>query len=187
MAAPGWTRRFLLRLLVSLPLVVAAWAAASPLYNRVLARLGEPLVRLFESPDRTTLYLRGYEQMMITRSDYGGGQGYLFEIRLPDIHFTWILFAALAFATPGVALGERWRRLVTAGGLFVLFHLALVVLRVEFVYATQLGAWSLERYGSFAREAIGLAKHTADLPLKLALPFAVWWALFHAEIRAGAR
>jgi hypothetical protein len=180
-------RRFVLRLFAALPVVVLLWAAASPLYNRILAGLGEPLVRLFESPNRTTLYVRGYEQLMITRSDYGGGQGYLAEVRLPDLHFTWILFAALALATPGVEWAERGRRILFGAGLFVIFHLLLLFLRVEAVYATELGDWSLARYGRFAREAIGLAKHVADLPVKLALPFALWWGLFGGDLRGAPR
>jgi hypothetical protein len=184
-AAAGWTASFTRRLILALPLAVLAWAIASPIYNRVLVRLVEPAVRLFESPDRTTLYVRGYEQMMITHTDYGAGQGYLAEVRLPDVHFTWILGSALALATPGVARGERLRRLAIAGVWFLFFHVFLLAMRVEFVYATQLGAWSLARYGPVARETIGIVKHTLDLPLKLAMPFAVWWALFYPELRAG--
>ena len=37
---------------------------------------------------------------------------------------------------------------------------------MKFVYATQLGAWSLAHYGAFARNFWGLGKHLLDLPFK---------------------
>jgi hypothetical protein len=44
---------------------------------------------------------------------------------------------------------------------------------VKFVYATQLGAWSFE-LRSLRRNFWGLGKHLLDLPVKLALPLALW-------------
>ena len=44
--------------------------------------------------------------------------------------------------------------------------------------ATQLGSWSLEHYGAFARNAYGLGKHLADLPFKLAFPLVLWTAFY---------
>jgi len=56
--------------------------------------------------------------------------------------------------------------------------IALVFLDVKFVYATQLGSWSLAHYGTFSRNLYGLAKHLLDLPGKLALPLALWAAFY---------
>ncbi len=58
------------------------------------------------------------------------------------------------------------------------FHLVLTALSAEFVYATQLGDWSLAHYGPWARNVIGLTKHVTDLPLKLAMPLILWVAFF---------
>jgi hypothetical protein len=56
---------------------------------------------------------------------------------------------------------------------------------VKFVYATQLGDWSMSHYGAFARNFWGLGKHLMDLPFKLALPL-VLWAAFYFEPLMGA-
>jgi hypothetical protein len=54
------------------------------------------------------------------------------------------------------------------------FQMILVVFWVEFLYATQLGGWSVEHYGAVARNLWGLGKHVLDLPVKLALPLMLW-------------
>jgi hypothetical protein len=58
------------------------------------------------------------------------------------------------------------------------FQVLLVLFWVEFTYTTQLGTWSLEHYGAFARNFWGLGKHLLDLPIKLALPFILWAAFY---------
>ncbi len=177
--APGfdWARLAKRLPLAFLP-ALAVWLLFSPLYNRLLTAGTESFLRVFESPDRSTFYLRDNGWMMVTRSDHGGGQGSLHEIRLADVHFNFLLWTAFAFATPGLALAERLRR--WGKGLLVLgaFHLVLTALSAEFVYATQLGDWSLAHYGPWARNVIGLTKHVTDLPLKLAMPLILWVAFF---------
>jgi hypothetical protein len=154
------------------------WLALSPLYNRILTVGSENLIRVFESPDRSSFYLRDSGWMMVTRSDYGGGQGSLHEIRLADVHFNFLLWTAFAFATPGLALGPRGKAWGSGLVVLALFHLVLTALQAEFVYATQLGEWSTSHYGPWARNVIGLTKHVADLPLKLAMPLVLWVAFF---------
>ncbi len=75
---------------------------------------------------------------------------------------------------PFTALVARGSGALLAALLATFFNLLLVLLWVKFLYATQLGPWSLEHYSPFARNAWGLAKHLADLPLKLALPLLLW-------------
>ena len=73
-----------------------------------------------------------------------------------------------------MAWTRRLANLGQAALLLLAFDVVLVLLWVKFIYATQLGTWSLEHYGAFGRNGWGLAKHVADLPIKLALPFALW-------------
>jgi len=170
--------RFGWRLLFAFLPVLLVWLLASPLYNRFLTPLIEGTVRLFEIPDHTSLFLRDDALMMITRNDYGGGQGYLSEVRLADIHFNWLLWAALCLASAGVALKARLQRLAAGSLVLLLFHVLLGALFVGFVAATQKGDWSAAHFGPLSRNLLGLAKHIADLPLKLAMPLVLWVALF---------
>ena len=73
---------------------------------------------------------------------------------------------------------ERLANLGWAVLIAVFFHLLLLFFFVKFVYATQLGAWSLAHYGAFARNFFGLGKHLLDLPFKLALPLVLWAAFY---------
>ncbi len=53
---------------------------------------------------------------------------------------------------------------------------------MKFTYATQLGAWSVAHYGSFAQNFWGLGKHLFDLPFKLTLPFLLWAVFYLREL-----
>ena len=67
--------------------------------------------------------------------------------------------------------------------LFILFFFIIdLFFWVKFAYATQLGAWSAAHYGPFARNFWGLGKHILDLPVKLALPFALWAAFYLRQL-----
>ena len=53
---------------------------------------------------------------------------------------------------------------------------------VKFIYATQLGSWSLEQYGALTRNVWGMGKHVLDLPVKLGLPLLLWAVSFWEEL-----
>lgn len=173
-------RRFLRNLLLAIVPVYAVWALAAPTYDRVLLAGGQTLVHLAESPDVTRL-LPAYQDPhygWIDRLDFPPSRRRVRSFRVTDLHFHLVLLGALFLAVPGISWRERltalgWALLVAFG-----FHLLLVLFWVKFVYATQLGAWSSEHYGAFGRNFWGLGKHLLDLPVKLALPFALW-AVFH--------
>lgn len=180
-AAPPFSfRRFGLNLALAVAPVVVAWVALTPVYDRFLVLAGERLVHVAESPDVTELLpvLEDRHYAAITRTDLPPARRRVTTFRVTDLHFNLILVAALFLAVPG----EPWRRRLGNLGwavfAAVLFHLLLVLFQVKFVYATQLGAWSLEHFGPFERNFWGLGKHLLDLPLKLAFPFALWAAFY---------
>jgi hypothetical protein len=170
----SWISRLVLRLLAWLIPVTVAWLALTPVYNNILRIGGERLVRLTEHPPVTRLERYDTHHLLITRSDIPTSQGSLSSIRTTDLHFDLILLAALFLAVPGEPLRTRFANLGWAALISVAFHLVLVVFWVKFVYATQLGTWSLEHYGPFGRNFWGLGKHLLDLPFKFALPLILW-------------
>jgi hypothetical protein len=56
-----------------------------------------------------------------------------------------------------------------------------------FAYATQLGEWSQEHYGSFAQTFWGLGKHLLDLPFKFGLPLILFAGYYYDWLLSGAR
>lgn len=174
----GAPRRFGVRLarnvvLWALPTVLA-WLALTPPYNLFLARAGESAARLTERPAVTRIDLSRGHEAVVSRSDTRAGGRLPYRMRLTDVHFPLVLLVALFLAVPDVPWRERLANLGYALLVTALFHVVDVVFWVKFVYATQLGEWSLREYGPFARNFWGMGKHLLDLPVKLALPLLLW-------------
>lgn len=179
-ARRGWIRSLIVRTLLWLLPVAAVWILLTPSYNLFLRVGGENLARLVESPDVTRLDPRDEHYVMISRLDFPAARETVAQLRLTDVHFPVVLLTALFLAVPGVPWKQRLSNLGVALLFLAVFHLVLILFRIQFTYATQLGEWSLERYGAFARNFWGLGKHVLDLPVKLALPFLLW-AGFYLE------
>jgi hypothetical protein len=177
-----FARRLTRNALLWIAPVALVWLVATPVYNRFLAAAGEIVLHAAESPNASRLYVRDSHVLRIVRTDIGGGQNTLHETRLSDFHFDWILLGVLFLATPSIAPRRRAETLAWSVAALVLFHLLLVVFYVESVYANDLGDWSLRHYGALARNFWGLGKHLLDLPLKFALPFALWAVNFWPSI-----
>ncbi|MEM7051158.1 MAG: hypothetical protein AAF604_15930 [Acidobacteriota bacterium] len=173
-------RPFLLRLLAWAVPVIVVWMLITPFYNRFLKVSAENLLNLSESPDVTELYFhpekeyrdRGY--VVVHRSDFPPSRRQVYSFRATDLHFHLLLLGSLFLAVPAIPWRERLEKLGWALLLSVFFHILLAFFWVKFGYATQLGSWSLENYGAFARNFYGLGKHLLDLPFKLAFPFVLW-------------
>lgn len=185
-AAPHtWLGAFLRGLALWIVPVILVWMVLTPIYNRVLSRTVENLYGLVESPDVTLLLPMDRHSVNVSRRDFPPSRTNLYRIRVTDLHFPFVLLGAFFLAVPAVPFALRLRRLGWATLVFVLFHLLLLILWVQFVYATQLGEWSAEHYGPFARNAWGLAKHVTDLVVKLALPFVLWAAFYLRNLLPG--
>jgi len=181
-----WVSRFVRNLLLLIVPCAVAWFLFTPIYNPFLTASTERLLHFTESPDVTRLhYLDHFAQ--VTRLDYGAEKGYLYRIRVTDLHFNLILTAALFLAVPAVPGKKRWENLGWALLVSVFFHLVLFFFFVKFVYATQLGAWSAQHYGTFGQNFWGLGKHLLDLPFKFALPLILWAGFYVHDLLGQLR
>lgn len=188
-AAPGRLRYglFLRNLLLAAVPVAVVWFFLTPLLDNLLRVGGEALVHLTEIPNVTDLLpaVSDSHYALVHRLDFPPARRAVSSFRVTDIHFPWVILGALFLAVPGVPLKERFRRLSWAGLAMLAFQFILVLFWVKFIYATQLGDWSLENYSAFARNFWGLGKHVLDLPIKLALPFALWVAAYLDRLLPG--
>lgn len=187
-AAAGFpVRRFVRNLALAVVPVVLVWLAITPFYNRFLTYAGANLVRWTESPNVTTLTpaLEDRHFAWIDRGDFPPARRRVGSLRLTDLHFPLVLLGTLFLAVPDVPWRGRAANLGWALLVLVFFHLALVLFQVKFVYATQLGDWSVEHYGAFGRNFWGLGKHLLDLPIKLALPLALWAGFYWPRLVPG--
>lgn len=186
MNAPRFARNVLLWLLPA----ALVWVLITGFYNRFLTIATGNLLHLVESPNVTELHpVPGKDRhyIAISRKDIPAGRNALYTVRVTDIHYHLVLMAALFLAVPGVPLSQRLANLGLACLIALFFHLLLLSFWVQFAYATQLGSWSAEHYGSLAQNVYGLGKHLLDLPFKLALPLVLWVAFYYRKLRpAGA-
>lgn len=186
-ATGSWAGRLVRNLLLWLLPAVALWVLCTPFYNRFLALAGERLTRAGEFPAVTRLYVQETHQVLVTRSDLTGKDGFVYRFRITDLHFNLILTLALFLAVPAVEGRRRAENLGWALLISIVFHILVVFFFVKFVYSTQLGAWSNEHYGPVAQNLWGFGKHLLDLPFKLALPFILWAGFYFADFQQNLR
>ncbi|MEO7795879.1 MAG: hypothetical protein ABIV06_14020 [Thermoanaerobaculia bacterium] len=179
----SWPVQLVRNLLLWILPVVALWVLFTPFYNRFLALAGERLTRAGEFPAATRLFIQDTHEVLVTRSDLSGKDGFVYRFRITDLHFNLILTISLFLAVPAVESRRRAENLGWALLISVLFHILVLFFYVKFVYSTQLGAWSNEHYGPVARNLWGFGKHLLDLPFKLALPFMLWAGFYFPDFQ----
>jgi hypothetical protein len=174
----NWATRLIRNVLLALIPVWLVWTLLTPIYNRVLLVSARNLLHLTESPNVTDLPRRDDHFAYVQRLDFPPAKSLVHSFRVTDLHFHFVLLGALFLAVPGIAWRERMGNFGVACLITVFFDLFLLFFYVKFVYATQLGDWSLTHYGPFARNFWGLGKHLLDLPFKLSLPLVLWAAFY---------
>jgi hypothetical protein len=182
----NWAGRLIRNILLWIVPAWLVWMAVTPVYNHLLKTAAERLLHLTESPDVTSLLMQDTHTTHIQRRDFPPSRSLVGGVRVTDLHFHLVLLAALFLAVPDVPWRERLANLGWAVLISVFFHLVLLFFWVKFVYATQLGSWSLAHYGPVSRNLFGLGKHLLDLPFKLSLPL-VLWAAFYIHLMLGGR
>jgi len=159
---------------------LAFWLAFSGPYEKTVAATAGVLIRTFESPAVTSLSAPGAE-IRVERSDLPPASP---RPGLPaaDLHFNFVLLAALFAFVPRPLEPRRFLRFwLAALGLWAIHVLALVF-QVESVYATRLGAWSEAHYGNFALNFWTTGFHFYQIAGRFAAPFALWWLLVRPEV-----
>jgi len=178
----GWALRLARNLAFTAPIAMVLWLLVSPFLSLFISKAAERLTRLGERSSVTRIELSQGEDALISRGDTRAGGRLPYSVRVTDIHFPLVLLIAIFLATPDVAAGERFANLGYALLIIMFFFIVDLFFWVKFAYATQLGAWSAAHYGPFARNFWGLGKHVLDLPVKLALPFALWAAFYLRQL-----
>lgn len=178
----SWAGRLIRNVLLCIVPVWLVWMAITPFYNQFVTTAAENLLLLTESPNVSDLLIQNAHTTHIRRRDFPPSRSLVGTVRVTDLHFHLVLLGALFLATPGVPWRERLSNLAWALLIAVFFHLLLLFFWVKFVYATQLGSWSLAHYGPLARNFYGMGKHLLDLPVKLALPLVLWAAFYFGRM-----
>lgn len=170
---PFLTLRSLVRGLLGFLLAVAFWFGFSRPYETTLAVAAQALTNVFESPNVTRL-TAGKGEFLLDRRDFPPGSARP-GLPAPDIHFNFVLLAALfAMDRRPLEAGHVTRFLLAGAALWVVHVLALVF-QVQSIYATGLGAWSDAHYGRFSSNIWATGWHFYQIAGRFAAPFALWW------------
>jgi hypothetical protein len=168
------------RLAAGFALGLAFWFAFSAPYERAVAAAARVATRLFESPAVTSIEARDGE-FRLDRSDFPPDSP---RPGLPaaDLHFDFVLLAALFALTPRPLEGANLARFAAAAAILFVVHVAALCAQVQSLYATSLGPWSEAHYGAAARNLWAGAFHFWQVAGRFAAPFVLWWGLGRFEI-----
>ena len=172
-------RAAILRSLAGFVLALAFWFGFRAPYERLLASAAEAVLRATERPAVTRLDAAEGE-ILVARVDSPPGAP---RPGLPaaDLHFNFVLLAALFALDPHPLEGKRLAALLLGGLVLFGVQAAALVFQVRSVYATALGPWSAEHYGSAARNFWAGGFHFYEVAGRFAAPFAIWWWLRRDE------
>ena len=172
------------RLAAGFLLGLAVWFAFSGPYERFVAAAAGSATRLAERPATTSISARDGE-FRVDRADFPPDSP---RPGLPaaDLHFDFVLLAALFALTPRPLEGSNLLRFALASALLCAVHVAALCAQVQSLYATSLGPWSDAHYGPVARNLWAGAFHFYQVAGRFAAPFALWWGLSRFEL-AGAK
>jgi hypothetical protein len=166
-------RRAAFRLLVGFLVGLAFWFLFSTTYEKAIAPAAEALLRLGERPAVTRLEAPGKE-FLVNRTDFPPGAPHP-GLPSPDLHFNFVLLAALFALRPRPWTQDNVMRFLLAALCLYVVHVLFLVFEVESVYAMRLGDWSAAHYGAFARNFWAAGFHFYQIAGRFAAPFAIWW------------
>jgi hypothetical protein len=174
-----------LRGLVGFLLGIAFWFGFSRPYETTIAVAAQAITNLFESPDVTRLQPAKGE-FVLDRRDFPPGSARP-GLPAPDIHFNFVLLAALFAMDPRPFEGAHVARLLAAAAALWLVHVIALVFQVQSVYATSLGAWSDAHYGRIASNVWAAGWHFYQIAGRFAAPFALWWFFGREPLESAGR
>lgn len=173
------TKRAAVRGAVGFLLGLAFWFGFARVYERALAAGAQLATNVFESPDVTRLRPEG-AQILVDRRDFPPGSARP-SLPAPDIHFNFVLLAALFAMDPRPLRGVHVGRFLAALAALFAAHVLALVFQVHSVYATSLGAWSDANYGKISTNFWAAGWHFYLIAGRFAAPFALWWLFGRRE------
>ena len=158
-----------LRFVAALIVAAVAWYQLTPLYDRALAAVASPLLKI----DRRFAGAQVAAVDRIIRVSRGVPSA---DIPAGELTYNVILLTAL-FASNRRPLRDRnVVAFFKSAGIVVALHVIGVLLSVESTYAAQMGEWSAGHYGAFARYVWVYSEIFYRLVGMFGVVFLCWWS-----------
>jgi hypothetical protein len=164
--------RFLLIATATLVVLTVLWTWIAPGVDWATAELAAPLFRLVESPNLTSVEVRG-AQIWVLRDVPGTGA---VPFTWFDRYLSWSLvpLVALLCATPGLGIRRRFIRLAIGIGLFLAVQALYLVVSVELAYSVVIYGRSLSALQTLVR----ILWEATPILLWIALSAGAWRTLW---------
>ena len=171
---PPLAWRTALRALAGFAAGLAIYVALTPVYDRAIASMAARTLNVFENPDVTRLRRAPDGNITVDRADFDP-QSKRPGMPLRDLTFNFVLLTALFAASKRVFSDRNIGGFLISTVLLAITHVLGAVVEVMSIYVGKLGIWSTIHYGSFERNAWGVASHAYRLVFMYAIAFALWW------------
>ena len=157
-----------LRFVAALIVAAFAWYQLTPLYDRALAAVASPLLKI----DRrfAGAQVAGVERIIrVSRAVPSA------DIPAGELTYNIILLTALFASNRRPLRDKNVVAFLKSAGLVIVLHVAGVLLSIESTYAARMGEWSAAHYGTFARYVWVYAEIFYRLVGMFGAVFLCWW------------
>ena len=158
--------------MVLFAVLLPPWLYLSPVYKQAAERTANAFLDLaFEGGKKSLTYDKEHDQFVVQHTDMKGGGRPAFGAEV--IHYNMVILAALILASPGLTLRRKARRLLGACFFLYVIHAVELVVKTEFIFATQMGNYSDIHYAN-TRVLWGFADYFFEVFGPQVLPFILW-------------
>jgi hypothetical protein len=184
---PRSAKRLFLRFFLFLILGLIFWGIFQASYSDLLVSTSQRILSWLEKSERTSLRIERGVIYIIPLGPGAGGkekadflkQG-LFAMSL---HYNSVILFTLFLLIPGIHPGRRVLSLIAGLLLLFLTQVSSLLIQVGYLYADQLGQYSVAHYEPWQRTICGFLKQFFTIG-KFSFPFAIWMGFMYKEIMA---
>lgn len=163
---------------------LGVWAGFAYPYADVVSATAQPIFRIAEKPNVTRLFTKKAD-IVVDRSDFPRSSPRP-QLPLKDLTFNVIILAALFASEPSPLSTRNVSRFAVAIVALFVTHVFAFFVKVQSIYALQLGKWSEVNYNAFERNLWSGGAHFYRLVGLYAIVFLLWWLLRAPQRTQGA-
>ncbi len=165
--------RFLLFAIILFVVFLPLWSMVSPFYKKAVARTASAFLQLtFDGDNKSVVYDEYHAEFRVEHRKMRSPERPAFSGE--SIHYNMVILLAMILASPALGAKRRIRFLLAGAGILFFFHCFHVAVKVEEVFAKDMGPYSTEYYSDFNRHLYESITQFFGAFGQQLLPFAIW-------------